>query len=326
MPNIKLPDGNTLAFDKKITGLKIAEKISKSLSKQALVISVDGNLRDLNFEIEKDCSVKIYTSKDKEGIEIIRHDTAHVLAMAVQELFPGTQVTIGPVIENGFYYDFARKETFTEEDLQKIEKKMKEIVERDEQTHREVWERDKAIEHFKKAGEIYKAEIIKSIPKGEEVSIYFHGKWHDLCRGPHLTSTGKIGKYFKLMKVAGAYWRGDSKNEMLQRIYGTAWPSQKELDEYLKRIEEAERRDHRKLGKEMDLFHFREESPGSVFWHEKGWVLFQKLIDYMRIRQKQAGYKEINTPEILDRSLWEKSGRKSICNQTNELSWLCPSV
>ena len=296
MPNIKLPDGNTLAFDKKVTGLKIAEKISKSLSKQALVISVDGNLRDLNFEIENDCSVKIYTSKDKEGIETIRHDTAHVLAMAVQELFPGTQVTIGPVIDNGFYYDFARKETFTEEDLQKIEKKMKEIVERDEQTHREVWERDKAIEHFKKAGEIYKAEIIKSIPKGEEVSIYFHGKWHDLCRGPHLTSTGKIGKYFKLMKVAGAYWRGDSKNEMLQRIYGTAWPSQKELDEYLKRIEEAEKRDHRKLGKEMDLFHFREESPGSVFWHEKGWSLFQKLIDYMRNKQKQAGYKVINTP------------------------------
>ena len=285
MPNIKLPDGNTLAFDKKVTGLKIAEKISKSLSKQALVISVDGNLRDLNFEIENDCSVKIYTSKDKEGVEIIRHDTAHVLAMAVQELFPGTQVTIGPVIENGFYYDFARKETFTEEDLQKIEKKMKEIVERDEQTHREVWERDKAIEHFKKAGEIYKAEIIKSIPKGEEVSIYFHGKWHDLCRGPHLTSTGKIGKYFKLMKVAGAYWRGDSKNEMLQRIYGTAWPSQKELDEYLKRIEEAEKRDHRKLGKEMNLFHFREESPGSVFWHEKGWTLFQKLVEYMRNKQ-----------------------------------------
>ena len=280
MPNITLPDGNVLTFDKKVTGLKVAEKISKSLSKQALVISINGQLKDLNYEIDKDCSIKIFTSKDKEGIETIRHDTAHILAMAVQELFPGTQVTIGPVIENGFYYDFARKESFSQEDLQKIEKKMQEIVERDVPTHREVWERDKAIEHFKKAGEIYKAEIIKSIPKGEEVSLYFHGKWHDLCRGPHLLSTGKVGKFFKLTKVAGAYWRGDSNNEMLQRIYGTSWSSQKDLDDYLKRIEEAEKRDHRKLGKEMDLFHFREESPGSVFWHEKGWNLFQKLISY----------------------------------------------
>ena len=308
MPNIKLPDGNSLNFDKKVTGFQIAEKISKSLSKQALIIGVDGNLKDLNYEIDHDCSVKIYTAKDKEGLETIRHDTAHVLAMAVQEIFPKTQVTIGPVIDNGFYYDFARKDPFTEEDLRKIEKKMIEIVERDEPTHREVWKRDKAIEHFKKAGEIYKAEIIKDIPKEEEVSVYFHGKWHDLCRGPHLSSTGKIGKYFKLTKVSGAYWRGDSKNEMLQRIYGTSWPSQKELDNYLKMIEEAEKRDHRKLGKEMDLFHFREESPGSVFWHERGWNLFQKLIDYMRLRQKKAGYKEINTPEILDRGLWEKSG------------------
>ena len=202
MPNITLPDGNVLTFDKKVTGLKVAEKISKSLSKQALVISINGQLKDLNYEIDKDCSIKIFTSKDKEGIETIRHDTAHILAMAVQELFPGTQVTIGPVIENGFYYDFARKESFSQEDLQKIEKKMQEIIERDEPTHREVWERDKAIEHFKKAGEIYKAEIIKSIPKGEEVSVYFHGKWHDLCRGPHLLSTGKVGKFFKLTKVA----------------------------------------------------------------------------------------------------------------------------
>ena len=213
--------------------------------------------------------------------------------MAVQEIFPKTQVTIGPVIDNGFYYDFARKDPFTEEDLRKIEKKMIEIVERDEPTHREVWKRDKAIEHFKKAGEIYKAEIIKDIPKEEEVSVYFHGKWHDLCRGPHLSSTGKIGKYFKLTKVSGAYWRGDSKNEMLQRIYGTSWPSQKELDNYLKMIEEAEKRDHRKLGKEMDLFHFREESPGSVFWHERGWNLFQKLVDYMRLRQKKQGIKKL---------------------------------
>ena len=308
MPNITLPDGNSLSFPKKVTGLEIAEKISKSLAKQALIISVDGEQKDLDFIIEKDCSVKIHTSKDKEGLETIRHDTAHIAAMAVQELFPGTQVTIGPVIENGFYYDFARKEPFTEEDLEKIEKKMKEIVDRDEITKREVWERNKAVKHFKDKGEIYKAELIESIPEGEDVSIYFHGEWHDLCRGPHLSSTGKIGKYFKLMKVSGAYWRGDSNNEMLQRIYGTSWSSQKDLDNYLKRLEEAEKRDHRKLGKEMDLFHFREESPGSVFWHEKGWALFQKLINYMRGRQNEAGYKEVNTPEILDRLLWEKSG------------------
>ncbi len=308
MFSITLPDGNKLNFEKKVTGLEVAEKISKSLSKSALLISIDGNLKDLNTLIDKDCSIKIFTSKDKEGLETIRHDTAHVLAMAVQELFPGTQVTIGPVIEDGFYYDFARKEPFTDEDLKKIENKMMEIVERDEKTTREVWPRKKAIEHFKKIGELYKAEIIKSIPEGEEVSIYFHGKWHDLCRGPHLSSTGKIGKFFKLTKVSGAYWRGDSNNEMLQRVYGTSWSTQKDLDSYLKRIEEAEKRDHRKLGKLMDLFHFREESPGAVFWHEKGWTLFQKLVSYMRLKQDQAGYKEINTPEILDRSLWEKSG------------------
>jgi len=308
MPNIILADGKKLDFTESITGLKIAEKISKSLIKQALVMSVDGELKDLEHEIKKDSVVKIFTSKDKEGLETIRHDTAHILAMAVQELFPETQVTIGPVIEDGFYYDFARKEPFTNEDLEKIEKKMKEIVDRDEKTYRKVWKRNDAVEHFKKKGEIYKAEIINSIPENEEVSIYFHGKWHDLCRGPHLISTGKIGKYFKLTKVSGAYWRGDSNNEMLQRVYGTSWSTQKELDEYLKRIKEAEKRDHRKLGKEMDLFHFREESPGSVFWHEKGWSLFQKLISYMRMKQDQAGYKEINTPEILDRSLWEKSG------------------
>ena len=308
MPTITLPDGNSLDFPNKVTGLEVAEKISKSLAKQAMVISVDGELKDLDFLIEKNCSVKIFTSKNDEGLETIRHDTAHILAMAVQELFPGTQVTIGPVIENGFYYDFARKEPFTEEDLKKIEEKMKEIVDRNEKTKREVWDRDKAIQHFKKKGEIYKAELIESIPKGEELSIYFHGDWHDLCRGPHLSSTGKIGKFFKLTKVSGAYWRGDSNNEMLQRIYGTSWASQKDLDNYLKRIEEAEKRDHRKLGKEMDLFHFREESPGSVFWHEKGWSLFQKLINYMRARQDAAGYKEVNTPEVLDRLLWEKSG------------------
>ncbi len=308
MPTITLPDGNNIDFPNKVTGLEIAEKISKSLAKQAMVISVDGELKDLNYIIEKDCSVKIFTSKNSEGLETIRHDTAHILAMAVQELFPGTQVTIGPVIENGFYYDFARKEPFTEDDLVKIENKMKEIVDRDEITKREVWDRDKAISHFKKKGEFYKAELIEAIPENEDVSIYFHGEWHDLCRGPHLSSTGKIGKYFKLTKVSGAYWRGDSSNEMLQRIYGTSWATQKDLDEYLKRIEEAEKRDHRKLGKEMDLFHFREESPGSVFWHEKGWALFQKLINYMRSRQDAAGYREVNTPEVLDRQLWEKSG------------------
>ena len=308
MPIITLPDGNNLNFPDKVTGLDVAEKISKSLAKQAMVISIDGDLKDLDFLIEKDCSLKIFTSKNPEGLETIRHDTAHILAMAVQELFPGTQVTIGPVIENGFYYDFARKEPFTEDDLIKIEKKMKDIVDRNEITKREVWGRDKAISHFKERGETYKAELIESIPKNEDVSIYFHGDWHDLCRGPHLSSTGKIGKFFKLTKVSGAYWRGDSNNEMLQRIYGTSWATQKDLDEYLKRIEEAEKRDHRKLGKEMDLFHFREESPGSVFWHEKGWALFQKLINYMRSRQDAAGYKEVNTPEVLDRLLWEKSG------------------
>ena len=308
MPNITLPDGKKLSFNEKVSGKKIVEKISKSLAKEALIMSVDGNLKDLSFEIEKDSKVKILTSKDDDGLDTIRHDTAHILAMAVQELFPGTQVTIGPTIENGFYYDFARKEPFTESDLKKIETKMSEIVDRNETTYREVWERDKAISHFKKMGENYKAEIIQDIPKGEEISIYFHGKWHDLCRGPHLPSTGRIGKHFKLTKVAGAYWRGDSKNEMLQRIYGTSWASKKDLEDYLKRLEEAEKRDHRKLGKEMNLFHFREESPGAVFWHEKGWNLFQKLVNYMRKKQQDAGYKEINTPEILDRSLWEKSG------------------
>ena len=229
MPNITLPDGKKLNFDGSITGLQVAEKISKSLSKQALIISVNGQLKDLDYKIEKDSNVRIFTSNDKEGLETIRHDTAHILAMAVQELFPGTQVTIGPVIDNGFYYDFARKEPFTKEDLVKIENKMKDIVDRNEKTYREVWKRNDAIEHFKKNGEHYKAEIINSIPEGEEVSIYFHGKWHDLCKGPHLSSTGKIGKYFKLTKVSGAYWRGDSNNEMLQRVYGTSWATQKEL-------------------------------------------------------------------------------------------------
>jgi len=308
MPEIKLPDGKKIPFSKKIDGFEIADKISRSLAKDACIMSVNGKLKDLSFLINNDVDVKIITSKDKEGLEVIRHDAAHILAMSVQELFPQTQVTIGPVIEDGFYYDFSRKEPFTDNDLKKIENKMKEIVDRDDVTRREVWKRDKAIDHFKKIGEHYKAEIIKSIPDNEEVSIYHHGKWNDLCKGPHLPSTGKIGKAFKLTKVSGAYWRGNSNNEMLQRIYGTCWSNKKDLEKYLLRLEEAEKRDHRKLGKEMDLFHFREESPGAVFWHHKGWSLFQILINYMRLKQKNAGYKEINTPEILDKKLWEKSG------------------
>ena len=308
MPQIQLLDGKKIDFEKSINGFELTKKISKSLEKVALIMEVDGHLKDLSYQITKDSKVRIITPKDKEGLEVIRHDAAHILAMAVQELYPGTQVTIGPVIDNGFYYDFSRKEPFTEEDLKKIAKKMSEIVDRDEKTYREVWKRDDAIKHFLKIGEKYKAEIIESIPSGEEVSIYHHGKWHDLCRGPHLASTGKIGKAFKLNKVSGAYWRGDSNNEMLQRIYGTCWSTKKELDDYLLRLEEAEKRDHRKLGKEMNLFHFREESPGAVFWHEKGWLLFQRLVEYMRAKQRLAGYKEINTPELLDKTLWEKSG------------------
>jgi len=308
MPEIQLLDGKKIPFNKSINGFELIKKISKSLEKLALIMEVNGELKDLSFEIKQDSKVKIITHKDREGLDAMRHDTTHIMAMAVQELFPGTKIAIGPAINNGFYYDFSRKEPFTPQDLEKIEKKMKEIVEKDEPTKREVWERKKARDHYKKIEENYKVELVDSIPEDQEISIYYHGKWYDLCRGPHLTSTGKIGKYFKLTKVSGAYWRGDPNNEMLQRIYGTSWPSKKELDEYLRQIEEAEKRDHRKLGKEMDLFHFREESPGSVFWHEKGWNLFQKLIEYMRLKQRNAGYREINTPELLDKTLWEKSG------------------
>ncbi|MBA1339459.1 MAG: threonyl-tRNA synthetase [Pelagibacterales bacterium] len=309
MPNVKLLDGKKISFSNSIDGFEVIKKISKSLEKVALVMDVDGELKDLSFKITKDSTVKIITAKDKQGLEVIRHDAAHIMAMAVQEIFPGTQVTIGPVIENGFFYDFCRKEPFTTDDLKKIERKMSEIIDRDVKTKREVWKRDDAIKHFKKMGEKYKAEIIESIPENEELSVYYHGDtWHDLCRGPHLASSGKIGKAFKLTKVSGAYWRGDSNNEMLQRIYGTCWGNKKDLDDYTHRLEEAEKRDHRKLGKEMDLFHFREESPGAVFWHEKGWILFQRLIEYMRMKQRLAGYKEINTPELLDKKLWEKSG------------------
>ncbi len=309
MPNVKLLDGKKISFSNSIDGFEVIKQISKSLEKAALIMEVNGELKDLSFKIKKDSTVKIITSKDKQGLEVIRHDAAHIMAMAVQELFPGTQVTIGPVIEDGFFYDFSRKEPFTTDDLKKIEKKMSQIIDLDVKTRREVWKRKEAIKHFKKIGEKYKAEIIESIPEKEEISVYHHGDtWHDLCRGPHLVSSGKIGKAFKLTKVSGAYWRGDSNNEMLQRIYGTCWSNKKDLEDYIHRLEEAEKRDHRKLGKEMDLFHFREESPGAVFWHEKGWILFQRLIEYMRMKQRLAGYKEINTPELLDKTLWEKSG------------------
>jgi threonyl-tRNA synthetase len=308
MVSITLPDGNIKEYNSAVTGAQIAKDIAPSLLKKALVVEVDGEFKDLGVEISKDSKVKIITMDDDYALELIRHDSAHCMAMAVQELFPGTQVTIGPVIENGFYYDFARDEPFSDSDLEKIEKKMNEIIDKDPKTTREVWDRDKAIQHFKKIGENYKAEIIESIPKGEELSIYFHGDWHDLCRGPHLPSLGRIGKAFKLMKVAGAYWRGDSNNKMLQRIYGTCWKTKKDLDEYLHRIEEAEKRDHRKLGKALDLFHFQEESPGAVFWHQKGWSLFQSLVKFMRDKQTDAGYFEVNTPEMLDKTLWEKSG------------------
>ena len=308
MISITLPDGKIREYQSAVTGAQIAKDIAPSLLKKALVVEVDGEYIDLTVEITKDSKVKIITMKDDYALELLRHDSAHCMAMAVQELFPGTQVTIGPVIENGFYYDFARDEPFSDSDLEKIEKKMNEIIDKDPKTTREVWDRDKAIQHFKKIGENYKAEIIESIPKGEELSIYFHGDWHDLCRGPHLPSLGRIGKAFKLMKVAGAYWRGDSNNKMLQRIYGTCWRTKKDLDEYLHRIEEAEKRDHRKLGKALDLFHFQEESPGAVFWHQKGWSLFQSLVKFMRDKQTDAGYLEVNTPEMLDKTLWEKSG------------------
>ena len=308
MVSISLPDGKIKKYESPVTGNQIAKDIAPSLLKKALVVEVNGEFKDLNVEISADSEVKIITLDDDYALELLRHDSAHCMAMAVQQLYPGTQVTIGPVIENGFYYDFARDEPFSDSDLTKIEKKMHEIISQDPKTTREVWDRNKAIKHFKNIGEHYKADIIESIPKNEEISVYYHGSWHDLCRGPHLPSLGKIGKAFKLMKVAGAYWRGDSKNKMLQRIYGTCWKTKKDLDDYLHRIEEAEKRDHRKLGKVLDLFHFQEESPGAVFWHQKGWSLFQSLVKFMRDKQNEAGYLEVNTPEMLDKTLWEKSG------------------
>ena len=308
MPKITLPDGSAREFDAVTRGAEIAESIGKGLAKAAVAVRVDGDLWDLSRDIETDAPVEIITRDSDDGLELLRHDAAHVLAEAVKELWPDTQVTIGPAIENGFYYDFAREEAFTEEDLAVIEERMRDIVDRDEQIEREVWERDKAVDFFRSIGEEYKAEIIEAIPSDEPLTLYRQGEFVDLCRGPHLPSTGKLGKAFKLTHVSGAYWRGDSNNEMLQRVYGTAWSNDKQLRQYLHMLEEAEKRDHRRLGKIMDLFHFQEEAPGAVFWHSKGWSLFQNLIGYMRQKNLDAGYLEINTPELMDRSLWEASG------------------
>jgi threonyl-tRNA synthetase len=308
MPNIRLPDGSVRRFDEPVTGLRIAEGIGKSLARDAVAVRVDGALWDLTRPIGYDAAVEIVTRDSEEGLELLRHDAAHVLAEAVKELWPETQVTIGPAIENGFYYDFAREQPFTPEDLEAIEERMKAIVDRDETIVREVWDRNEAIAFFRGQGEEYKAQIIESIPADETITLYRQGNFVDLCRGPHLPSTGRLGKAFRLLRVSGAYWRGDARNEMLQRIYGTAWANEKQLKAYLQQLEEAEKRDHRRLGRVMDLFHFQEEAPGAVFWHPKGWTLFQKLVDYMRRRLAEAGYQEVNTPELMDRSLWEASG------------------
>ncbi|MBI06765.1 MAG: threonine--tRNA ligase [Rhodospirillaceae bacterium] len=307
MPDITLPDGSTRTFDGPVTGTEIAMSIGPGLAKAALAISVDGELRDLNRPIETDATVSIITAKDADGLEILRHDSAHVMAEAVKELYPDTQVTIGPSIEDGFYYDFARDEPFSTEDIAAIEARMKEIVARDEEIIREVWPRAKAVEFFKQAGEHYKAEIISDIPDDDEITLYRQGEFIDLCRGPHLPSTRLLGA-FKLTKVAGAYWRGDSDNEMLQRIYGTAWATEKDLKAYLTRLEEAEKRDHRRLGREMNLFHLQQEAIGMVFWHPHGWKLYRTLQRYMRKRLDNAGYVEVKTPELIDRTLWESSG------------------
>jgi len=308
MPKITLPDGSERQYDAATSGADIAASIGEGLARAAVAVRVDGDLWDLNREIDADADVAIITRDSDDGIELLRHDAAHVLAEAVKELWPETQVTIGPAIDNGFYYDFAREEPFTEADLETIEKRMQEIVDRDEAIEREVWERDKAAEFFRGIGEAYKAEIIESIPSDEDLTLYRQGEFIDLCRGPHLPSTGKLGKAFKLTHVSGAYWRGDSNNEMLQRIYGTAWSNDKALRKYLHMLEEAEKRDHRRLGKVMDLFHFQEEAPGAVFWHANGWSLFQSLVAYTRQRNLEAGYHEVNTPEMVLRTLWERSG------------------
>lgn len=308
MITLTLPDGATQQFDKPLTGIAFAESISKSLAKKALALKINGEAVDLATVIDSDCEIAVLTASDEEGVDLMRHDCAHILAEAVQELFPDTQVTIGPVIENGFYYDFARETPFSLDDLEKIEARMREIVDRDEEIIREVWNRDEAIAHFRDIGEIYKADIIASIPAGEDVSVYRQGDWKDLCRGPHLPSTGKLGKAFKLTKLAGAYWRGDSNNEMLQRIYGTCWGNEKDLKSYLHMVEEAEKRDHRKLGRDMDLFHLQEEAQGSVFWHAKGYTIWQSLEQYIRRRLTENDYQEVKTPQILDKKFWEQSG------------------
>ncbi len=306
--SLKFPDGSIREYDKDMTGTELALSISKSLAKKAVAYSVDGIIRDLSDPIEYSGDVEILTREDPRALELIRHDCAHVLAEAVQELFPGTQVTIGPVIENGFYYDFARNEPFTTDDLPVIEKKMREIIQRNNPFTREVWNREKAKQVFADKGESYKVELIDAIPDDQDLKIYYQGDWFDLCRGPHMASTGQVGTAFKLMKVAGAYWRGDSNNPMLTRIYGTAFANDKDLQAYLTMLEEAEKRDHRRLGREMDLFHFQEEGPGVVFWHAKGWRMFQTLISYMRRRLDSHGYQEVNAPQVLDKSLWETSG------------------
>src|SRR6202453_3611740 len=307
MPVITLPDGSQKAFDHPITVAELAAGIGSGLAKAALAGNVNGRLVDTSTVLDHDAAVSIVTDKDPDGLTIIRHSTAHLLANAVQELFPEAQVTIGPVIDDGFYYDFAFKRPFTTEDLAAIEARMTELSKADQPVTRRVMGRDEAVAFFKSLGEHYKAEIIASIPGGEEISLYGQGDWVDLCRGPHVPSTGKL-KAFKLTKIAGAYWRGDSRNPMLQRIYGTAWVDKKQLDEYLHRLEEAEKRDHRRIGKELDLFHLQEEAPGAVFWHPKGWTVFQALIAYMRERQGAAGYEEVSAPELMDASLWAQSG------------------
>ena len=311
MPKITLPDGSIKEYEAAARGSDIAASIGEGLARAAVAVRVNGDLWDLDRDIESDASIEVVTRESDDGLELLRHDAAHVLAEAVKELWPETQVTIGPAIENGFYYDFSREEPFTEADLEKIEARMKEIVDRDETIEREVWKRDEAVEFFRSMGEEYKAEIIAGIPSDQDITLYRQGEFIDLCRGPHLPSTGKLGKAFKLTHVSGAYWRGDSNNEMLQRVYGTAWSTDKQLRKYLHMLEEAEKRDHRRLGRVMDLFHFQEEAPGAVFWHPKGWALFQSLIGYMRKRQNAAGYQEINTPEIMAKSLWEKSGHNA---------------
>jgi len=308
MITLTLPDGSTRDVEAPVTGVEFAASISKSLAKQALALKIDGTVVDLATEIDRNCELAVITADDDEGVELMRHDCAHVMAQAVQELFPGTQVTIGPVIEDGFFYDFARETPFSLDDLETIEKRMHDIVGRNEPIIREVWDRAEAIAHFREIGEIYKAEIIADIPGEEAITVYRQGDWKDLCRGPHLPSTGKLGKAFKLTKLAGAYWRGDSNNEMLQRIYGTCWANEKQLKAYLTMIEEAEKRDHRKIGREMDLFHLQEEAQGSVFWHKKGYIIWQALEQYIRRRLEANGYDEVKTPQLLDRRFWEQSG------------------